>query len=149
MTPRSDVARSCILPELMELSCDEECQVRCAAMEAVADISSLLLSAEKEVGEILRLSIAPLVRKFCERSLADGDKAVLVAARLLGRLCHLLKGVGYVHKLQCNLQCECLRKQKPWTIIRRFYRNQDDFLRSFYSTVEGATELQFASFCTS
>ena len=39
--------------------------------------------------------------------------------------------------------------QKPWTIIRRFCRNRGDFLRSFYSTVEGATELKFASFCSS
>ena len=39
--------------------------------------------------------------------------------------------------------------QKPWTIIRRFYRNRGDFLRSFYSTVEGAMKLKFASFCSS
>ena len=32
--------------------------------------------------------------------------------------------------------------QKPWTIIRRFYRNRGDFLRSFYSTVEGAMKLK-------
>ena len=31
-------------------------------------------------------------------------------------------------------------------IIRRFYR---DFLRSFYSTVEGAMELKFVPFCSS
>ena len=37
--------------------------------------------------------------------------------------------------------------QKPWTIIRRFYRNRGDFLQSFYSTVEGATKLKFAPFC--
>ena len=37
--------------------------------------------------------------------------------------------------------------QKPWTIIRGFYRNRGDFLQSFYSTVEGATKLKFASFC--
>ena len=39
--------------------------------------------------------------------------------------------------------------QKPWTIIRRFYRNRGDFLRSFYSTVEDAMKLKFASFCYS
>ena len=39
--------------------------------------------------------------------------------------------------------------QKPWTIIRRFYRNRCVFLRSFYSTVEGAMKLKFASFCSS
>ena len=39
--------------------------------------------------------------------------------------------------------------QKPWTIIRRFDRNQGDFLRSFYSTVECAMKLKFAPFCSS
>ena len=39
--------------------------------------------------------------------------------------------------------------QKPWTIIRRFYRNQGDFLWSFYSTVEGATKLKSVPFCSS
>ena len=39
--------------------------------------------------------------------------------------------------------------QKPWTIIRRFYRNRGDFLQSFYSAVEGAMKLKFASFCSS
>ena len=39
--------------------------------------------------------------------------------------------------------------QKPWTIIRRFYRNRGDSLRSFYSTVEGAMKLKFAPFCSS
>ena len=34
--------------------------------------------------------------------------------------------------------------QKPWTIIRRFYRNRSVFLRSFYSIVEGAMKLKFA-----
>ena len=33
--------------------------------------------------------------------------------------------------------------------IRRFYRNRGDFLRSFYSTVEGAMKLKFAPFCSS
>ena len=39
--------------------------------------------------------------------------------------------------------------QKPWTIIRRFYRNRGDILWSFYSTVEGATKLNFSPFCSS
>ena len=39
--------------------------------------------------------------------------------------------------------------QKPWTIIRHFYRNRGDFLRSIYSTVEGAMKLKFAPFCSS
>ena len=39
--------------------------------------------------------------------------------------------------------------QKPWTIIRRFDRNRGHYLWSFYSTVEGAMKLKFASFCSS
>ena len=39
--------------------------------------------------------------------------------------------------------------QKPWTIIRRFYQNRGIFLRSLYSTVEGAMKLKFAPFCSS
>ena len=39
--------------------------------------------------------------------------------------------------------------QKPWTIIRRFYRNRGDFLQSFYSAVEGAIKLKIGSFCSS
>ena len=39
--------------------------------------------------------------------------------------------------------------QKPWTIIRRFDRNQGHFLWSFYSSLEGAMKLKFASLCSS
>ena len=39
--------------------------------------------------------------------------------------------------------------QKPWTIIRRFYRNRGDVLWYFYSTVEGAMKLKFAPFFSS
>ena len=39
--------------------------------------------------------------------------------------------------------------QKPWTIIRRFYRNRGHYLWSFYSSLEGAMKLKFASFCSS
>ena len=39
--------------------------------------------------------------------------------------------------------------QKPWTIIRRFDQNRGHSLRSFYSSLEGATELKFVPFCSS
>ena len=39
--------------------------------------------------------------------------------------------------------------QKPWTVIRRFHQNRGHSLRSFYSSLEGATELKFAPFCSS
>ena len=35
----------------------------------------------------------PLVKRFCDQSLAAGDSSLPVVARLLGRLCHELKGV--------------------------------------------------------
>ena len=39
--------------------------------------------------------------------------------------------------------------KKPWTIIRRFEQNRGDFLRTYYSRVEGAMKLKFAPFCSS
>ena len=36
-----------------------------------------------------------------------------------------------------------------WTIIRHFDRNRGRYSWSFYSTVEGAMKLKFASFCSS
>ena len=39
--------------------------------------------------------------------------------------------------------------RKPWTIIRRFGRNRDHSLRSFYSSLEGARKLKFVPFCSS
>ena len=39
--------------------------------------------------------------------------------------------------------------RKPWTIIRRFDQNRGHSLWSFYSSLEGATELKFVSFCSS
>ena len=39
--------------------------------------------------------------------------------------------------------------RKPWTIIRRFDQNRGHSLRSFYSSLETATELKFVPFCSS
>ena len=38
--------------------------------------------------------------------------------------------------------------QKPWTIIRHFDRNRAHSLCSFYSSLEGATRLKLAPFCS-
>ena len=46
-------------------------------------------------------------------------------------------------------EVKILAKNHGLYIIRRFYRNRGDFLRSFYSTVEGAMKLKFALFCSS
>ena len=39
--------------------------------------------------------------------------------------------------------------QKPWTIIRRFSRNRDHSLWSFYLSLEGAMKLKLPPFCSS
>ena len=38
--------------------------------------------------------------------------------------------------------------RKPWTIVRRFDRNRAHSLSTFYSSLEGATKLKFALFCS-
>ena len=38
--------------------------------------------------------------------------------------------------------------QKPWTIVRRFDRNEAHSLWSFYSLLEDAIKLKFAPFCS-
>ena len=39
-------------------------------------------------------------------------------------------------------------RQKPWTIVRCFYRNRGHFLWSFYSRLECGTKLKFVPFCS-
>ena len=42
----------------------------------------------------LRSETVPLLKKFCEEALSAGDGSLLTVARLLGRMCHELKGEG-------------------------------------------------------
>ena len=83
---RLEQAKSTILPELIELTNDEECSVRVAAIETLCDLLSFLDDA------LLKTHIIPLVKKFCQRSLNSGDDSLTTVVRLYGRFCDQLKG---------------------------------------------------------
>ena len=86
--PRLDLTKSSILPNLIELTSDEECSVRVAALETLVELISFLDEGT------LRSETVPLLKKFCEEALSAGDGSLLTVARLLGRMCHELKGEG-------------------------------------------------------
>ena len=91
---------SLIFPELIELTNDEECCVRIAGVETLTELISFLDE------ETLRSDVVPLVKKFCEQALMSGDNSLPVVARLLGRLCHELKGT-HVRVSRCTI-CVCV-----------------------------------------
>ncbi|XP_038046953.1 serine/threonine-protein phosphatase 4 regulatory subunit 4-like isoform X2 [Patiria miniata] len=74
--------KSAILPELVELSNDEESCVRLAALETIVSLLSLLDD------ETCTQTIIPLVCKFCETAMRCEDSTLPAVARQFGRLCH-------------------------------------------------------------
>ncbi|XP_071784669.1 serine/threonine-protein phosphatase 4 regulatory subunit 4-like isoform X2 [Asterias amurensis] len=74
--------KSAILPELVELSNDEESCVRLAALETIVSLLSLLDD------ETCTQTIIPLVCKFCENAMQSEDSTLPAVARQFGRLCH-------------------------------------------------------------
>lgn len=87
MHSRLSETKASILPELIELAKDEECSVRTAAFDALADLISFLEETT------LQKQVIPLIKQFSETSYSTGDLALPVVARNLGRLCHELKGM--------------------------------------------------------
>ena len=83
---RLELTKSTILKELIELTNDEECAVRTAAIETLTELLSFLDNTT------LKTSIVPLVQGVCNQAMSTGDTSLPVVARLLGRLCHELKG---------------------------------------------------------
>ena len=82
-----ELAKSCVLPELTELTNDEEPAVREAALESIANVVSHLPV------ETVRTVAVPLVVKIFQKSLTDVSSPDLTGvARLLGKLSHQLKG---------------------------------------------------------
>ena len=86
-----ELTKSAILPELHELSVDEEVGVRMSAIETLTELLSFLDE------ETQRSMVLPLVQKFAEQAMGTRDKSLPVVARLLGRLCHELKGVSHAY----------------------------------------------------
>ncbi|XP_077996015.1 serine/threonine-protein phosphatase 4 regulatory subunit 4-like [Glandiceps talaboti] len=74
--------KSAILPELVELSNDEESYVRLAALETVVSLLSLLDD------ETCVNTIIPLMCRFCENALQNEDSTLPSVAFQFGKLCH-------------------------------------------------------------
>ncbi|XP_071963727.1 serine/threonine-protein phosphatase 4 regulatory subunit 4-like [Antedon mediterranea] len=74
--------KSAILPELVELSNDEESCVRLAALETIVNLLSLLDD------ETCTQTIIPLICKFCETAMIQEDATLPTVARQFGKLSH-------------------------------------------------------------
>ncbi|KAG1681989.1 Serine/threonine-protein phosphatase 4 regulatory subunit 4 [Nymphon striatum] len=79
-----DAAKVSILPELVELSNDEQVHVRLAGIETVVNLLNFL--DDETCSQI----IVPLVKNFCQNSLSNEDATLPVIALNLGKLCHSL-----------------------------------------------------------
>ncbi|XP_050404688.1 serine/threonine-protein phosphatase 4 regulatory subunit 4 [Patella vulgata] len=77
-----EATKSAILPELVELTNDEESYVRIIGLETVVNILTLLDN------EICIYTIIPLVCKFCQQAIHSQDSTLPVIAKQLGKLCH-------------------------------------------------------------
>ncbi|XP_076441962.1 serine/threonine-protein phosphatase 4 regulatory subunit 4-like isoform X2 [Babylonia areolata] len=89
--------KSAILPELVELTNDEESNVRIAGLDTIVNILPMLDD------ELKAVTVVPLVCKFCQKAMQAEDSTLPNVASYIGKLCH---------GLQSNLTDE----QKQWFI---------------------------------
>ncbi|XP_073466181.1 serine/threonine-protein phosphatase 4 regulatory subunit 4 [Aquarana catesbeiana] len=83
----TELTKSAILPELVELARDEGSSVRLAAFETLVNL--LVMFDHDDRSQI----VLPLVKSFCEKSF-KADESVLTSLSLhLGKLCHGLQGL--------------------------------------------------------
>ncbi|XP_066132627.1 serine/threonine-protein phosphatase 4 regulatory subunit 4 isoform X1 [Saccopteryx bilineata] len=83
----TDLTKSVVLPELIELSRDEGGSVRLAAFETLVNLLDIFDSDDRSQ------TILPLVKSFCEKSF-KADESILVSLSFhLGKLCHGLYGI--------------------------------------------------------
>ncbi|KAM4690358.1 serine/threonine-protein phosphatase 4 regulatory subunit 4 isoform 1-T1 [Rhinophrynus dorsalis] len=83
----TELTKSVVLPELVELARDEGSSVRLAAFETLVNL--LIMFDHDDRSQI----VLPLVKSFCEKSL-KADESVLTSLSLhLGKLCHGLQGI--------------------------------------------------------
>ena len=82
---RPDLAKSCVLPELVELTNGQKSIVRVnvAALETIASVVPHLPQ------EVVRTSVVPLVQSFCQQALSNGSSSLKGVAGLLGGMCIL------------------------------------------------------------
>lgn len=96
-----EVVEATILPQLVDLGNDENCEVRLAAIEAIVHLLTLLNK------DMCAHTVVPLIIKTCERAKRMEDETLPKISHLFGQLCH---------GLAPNLNNE----QKSWFIT--FYR---------------------------
>ncbi|XP_074642861.1 serine/threonine-protein phosphatase 4 regulatory subunit 4-like [Tubulanus polymorphus] len=110
-----EATKSAILPELVELTNDEESHVRLAGLETVVNIISLLDH------ETCTNTIVPLVCKFCDNAMGSDDMTIPVVAKQLGKLCHGLSAnltedqrqtFLTIYKSLCKMGVSDKKKQK-------------------------------------
>lgn len=94
--------QSAILPELVELSNDEESCVRLSALETIVNLLSLLDD------ETCNQTIIPLVCKYCDNAMQNKDVTLPSIAKQFGRLCH-------------GLSVNLTEEQKIWSL--NYYRD--------------------------
>ncbi|XP_076464367.1 serine/threonine-protein phosphatase 4 regulatory subunit 4-like [Babylonia areolata] len=74
--------KSAILPELVELTNDEESDVRVSGLRTVVSVLPILDT------DTLTTTIVPLVCKMCQKAMQAEDCTLPVVAKHLGQLCH-------------------------------------------------------------
>ncbi|XP_078191818.1 serine/threonine-protein phosphatase 4 regulatory subunit 4 isoform X11 [Callithrix jacchus] len=83
----TELTKSVVLPELIELSRDEGSSVRLAAFETLVNLLDTFDTDDRSQ------TILPLVKSFCEKSF-KADESILISLSFhLGKLCHGLYGI--------------------------------------------------------
>ena len=77
-----EVVEATVLPQLVDLGNDENCEVRLAAIEAVVHLLPLLNK------DMCAHTVVPLVIKGCERAKRMEDDTLPKICHLFGQLCH-------------------------------------------------------------
>ncbi|CAB3981124.1 serine threonine- phosphatase 4 regulatory subunit 4-like [Paramuricea clavata] len=92
-----ELTKAFIISELMELTNDEECTVRLAAIETVANLLQLLDD------EICVKVIIPLVQNFCDSAHKKNNETLVTVSQLFG-------------KLSYGLNVNLTESQKKWFV---------------------------------
>ncbi|XP_068942109.1 serine/threonine-protein phosphatase 4 regulatory subunit 4 isoform X2 [Petaurus breviceps papuanus] len=83
----TELTKSVVLPELIELARDESSSVRLAAFETLVNLLEMFDADDRSQ------TILPLVKSFCEKSFKADETILLSLSLHLGKLCHGLYGI--------------------------------------------------------
>ncbi|XP_032233153.2 serine/threonine-protein phosphatase 4 regulatory subunit 4 isoform X2 [Nematostella vectensis] len=78
----TETTKTSVIPELVELTNDEETSVRLSGMETITNLLNLLDD------DTCTSTIIPLVKRFCENAPKSSKESLIMVAKLLGKLCH-------------------------------------------------------------